>query len=125
MARVVVGKVSEIPPGKRKIIVPFRGKAGIGVFNVNGKFYAVRNICPHKHGPLCTGELTGRFAADTPPSIQGATLSVDDLGEILRCPWHQWTFDIATGQCLVDEALRVATYSVKIEGDDVVVEYDG
>ena len=30
MARVVVGKVSEIPPGKRKIVVPFRGKAGIG-----------------------------------------------------------------------------------------------
>jgi len=125
MARVVVGKVSEIPPGERKIIVPFRGKAGIGVFNVDGKFYAIRNICPHRRGPLCTGELSGRFAADAPPSIQGATLSVDNLGEILRCPWHQWTFDIATGQCLVDETLRVATYPVKVDGDDVVVEYDG
>ena len=124
MARVVVGKVSEIPPGKRKIIVPFRGKAGIGVFNVDGTFYAVRNICPHKRGPLCTGELTGRFAANAPPSIQGVMLSVDGLGEVLRCPWHQWTFDIATGQCLVDETLRVATYPVKIDGDDVVVEYD-
>ena len=105
--------------------MPFRGKAGIGVFNVDGNFYAVRNICPHKRGPLCTGELTGRFAAVAPPSIHGAMLSVDSLGEVLRCPWHQWTFDIATGQCLVDETLRVATYPVKIEGDDVIVEYDG
>jgi len=40
--------------------------------------------------------------------------SVDGLGEVLRCPWHQWTFDIATGQCLVDETLRVATYPVRV-----------
>lgn len=52
-------------------------------------------------------------------------LSVEGLGEILRCPWHQWTFDIATGQCLVEKTLRVATYPVRIDGDDVVVEYDG
>ena len=51
MASVVIGKVDEIPPGERKIVVPFRGRAGIGVFNVNGSFYAIRNICPHKNGP--------------------------------------------------------------------------
>ena len=66
MASVVIGKVDEIPPGERKIVVPFRGRAGIGVFNVNGSFYAVRNICPHKNGPLCTGELSGRVSTDAP-----------------------------------------------------------
>ena len=125
MARVVVSKVWEIPPGERKIVVPFRGRAGIGVFNVGGSFYAVRNICPHKNGPLCTGELSGRVTANAPPSTRGTTLSVDGLGEVLRCPWHQWAFEIATGRCLVDPKLRVATYPVKIDGDDVVVEYEG
>ena len=48
--RVVVGKVAEIPEGGRKLVVPFRGRAGIGVFNVNGTFYALRNICPHNRG---------------------------------------------------------------------------
>ena len=105
-------------------MVPFRGRAGIGVFNVAGKYYVLRNICPHKNGPLCTGELSGWFAADAPPSSRGATLSLDGLGEVLRCPWHQWTFDIATGRCLVNPKLRVATYLVKVEVDDVVVEYD-
>ena len=122
---VVVGKVWEIPPGKRKIVVPFRGRAGIGVFNVGGSFYAVRNICPHKHGPLCTGELSGRVDTDAPPSNQGAFISLEGLGEIVRCPWHQWPFEIATGRCLVAPEVRVATYPVKIRGDDVVVEYEG
>ena len=125
MKRVVVGKISEIPPGNRKIVVPFRGRAGIGVFNVNGAFYAVRNICPHKSGPLCTGELSGRVTANASPSSRDAAISVDGLGEILRCPWHQWTFEIPTGRCLVDPEVRIATYPVKIEGDEVVVEYEG
>lgn len=121
---VVVGKVSEIPPGGRKIVVPFRGRAGIGVFNVNGSYYALRNICPHKHGPLCMGELTGRFIANAPPSTPGAMLTIEDDGEMLRCPWHFWSFEIATGQCLVDPEVRVKTYPVKIDGDDIVIDYD-
>ena len=121
---VVVGKVSEIPPGGRKIVVPFRGRAGIGVFNVNGSYYALRNICPHKHGPLCMGELTGRFIANAPPSTPGVMLTLEDDGEMLRCPWHFWSFEIATGQCLVDPEVRVKTYPVKVDGDDIVIDYD-
>ena len=69
MSGIVVGKTAEIPVGGRKIIVPFRGRAGIGIFNVGGAFYALRNICPHKRGPLCTGEVAGRSSADAPPSV--------------------------------------------------------
>ena len=121
---LIIGKVQEIPPGERKIVVPFRGRAGIGVFNVGGVFYAVRNICPHKHGPLCTGELSGRVTTDSPPSNDGSFISLEGLGEIIRCPWHQWPFEIATGRCLVNSEVRVATYPVKIKGDDVVVKYN-
>ena len=56
--------LSEIPEGGRKLIVPFRGRAGIGVFNVGGTLYALRNICPHNLGPLCTGHVSGRFVAE-------------------------------------------------------------
>lgn len=123
MPPVVIGKVWEIPSGERKIVVPFRGRAGIGVFNVRGQLYAVRNICPHKRGPLCTGELTGRVDAPAPPSAQADGLRIDGDGEILRCPWHQWPFEIASGRCLVDDKLRVKTYPVRVEGEDIVVDY--
>ncbi len=124
MTRVVIAKVWEIPPGERKIVVPFRGRAGIGVFNVNGELYALRNICPHKRGPLCTGELTGRIAAAAPPSGHHAELTVEGDAEVLRCPWHQWPFEIATGLCLVDPKARVKTYPVRVVGNDIVVEFD-
>ena len=124
MTRVVVAKVWEIPPGERKIVVPFRGRAGIGVFNVKGDFFALRNICPHKRGPLCTGERTGRIDASAPPSGHAAGMTIDGDGEILRCPWHQWPFEIATGRCLVDPKARVKTYPVRVVGNDVVVEFD-
>ncbi len=124
MTRVVIAKVWEIPPGDRKIVVPFRGRAGIGVFNVNGDLYALRNICPHKRGPLCTGELTGRVDAAAPPSAYSAELTVEGDGEVLRCPWHQWPFEIATGRCLVDPDVRVKTYKVRIDGNDIVVDLD-
>src|SRR5687767_12649782 len=92
---VVVGRVEGIPPGERKIAVPFRGKAGIGVFNVNGNFYALRNLCPHKSGPLCTGFVSGRMMADLPPSTADeGGLTYADEGEIIRCPWHLWEFEI-------------------------------
>ncbi len=94
------------------------------MFNVGGSFHAVRNICPHKNGPLCTGEITGRPSADAPPSTQAPALSIDGDGELIRCPWHRWPFEISTGRCLVDNAVNVKTYSVKVEGDEVVVEYD-
>ncbi|MDD9987359.1 MAG: Rieske (2Fe-2S) protein [Spirochaetaceae bacterium] len=121
--RVVVGTAAEIPAGERKIVVPFRGRAGIGVFNVGGRFHALRNICPHKLGPLCTGRVSGRPVADRPPSSAGATLTIERDGEILRCPWHNWAFDITDGRCLTDAAVRVKTYPVVVDGDDVVVEY--
>ena len=124
MTVVVIAKVWEIPPGERKNVVPFRGRAGIGVFNVNGDLYALRNICPHKRGPLCTGELTGHIDAAAPPSAGEAELTVEGDGEVLRCPWHQWPFEIATGRCLVDSNVRVKTYPVRIDGNDIIVDLD-
>jgi nitrite reductase/ring-hydroxylating ferredoxin subunit len=125
--RVVVCRTAELLPGERRIVVPFRGRAGIGVFNVNGRFHALRNICPHKSGPLCTGRVTGRIVAGAPPS--GRPLASDDYrivqeGEIIRCPWHLWEFEIATGRCLVDATARVKTYPVAIEDGYVVVYAD-
>ena len=51
MARHVVATVEEIPPGQRKI-VEVAGRS-IGIFNVSGEFFALRNRCPHQGGPLC------------------------------------------------------------------------
>lgn len=105
----VIALVSEIPPGSRKI-VEIAGRS-IGVFNAGGQFYALRNRCPHQGGPLCEGRLSGSVVS----SKAGEYEYVRD-GEILRCPWHGWEFDIKTGQSWFDPAgVHVRTYPVTIE----------
>ncbi|MCC6456134.1 MAG: Rieske (2Fe-2S) protein [Caldilineaceae bacterium] len=109
MPKHVVGTVDEIPPGERKII-EVAGRS-IGVFNVGGEFYALRNTCPHQGGPLCQGRLTGLLMARVPGEY-----SYTHRGQILRCPWHGWEFDVKTGQSWFDPVqTRVRAYPVTVE----------
>jgi 3-phenylpropionate/trans-cinnamate dioxygenase ferredoxin subunit len=112
VARHVVGRVAEIPPGARKIVT-LEGRS-IGVFNVRGTFYALRNACPHQAGPLCRGTITGLLTA-----TDQRTLTLTRDGEIIRCPWHGWEFDLTTGRSVFNpHRLRVRAYPVTVEPDD-------
>ena len=66
------------------------------VFNLGGEFFALNNRCPHRGGSLCEGKLTGLVQSDEPGEYQYIR-----RGEIIRCPWHSWEFDIRTGQVVV------------------------
>ena len=101
--------VGEIPPGGRKII-EVAGRS-IGVFNVGGEFFALRNRCPHQGGPLCEGRLSGFLRSPRPGEYEYSR-----KGEILRCPWHGWEFDVRTGQSWFDpQRTRVRSYEVTVE----------
>ena len=117
MAKHIVARVEEIPPGEHKIVEI--GGRTIGVFNVNGSFYALRNRCPHQGGPLCQGRVTGFLMATKPGGEYGYT----HRGQILRCPWHGWEFDITTGRSIFNpHKMRVKNYEVTVEpvpGEDV------
>ena len=111
MSKHIVATVDEIPVGTHKI-VEINGRS-IGVFNINGEFFALRNRCPHEGGPLCQGTITGLRQADKPGDYR-----YDRAGEIIRCPWHGWEFDIKTGQSWFDpNRVRVRPYPVTIESD--------
>lgn len=112
--RIVVCRADELPVGGRRLVHTPRGT--IGVFNVNGRHRAVKNVCPHARAELCHGPLTGTTEVDD----QGAVRWVRD-GEILRCGWHGWEFDLDTGETLTTPRVRVATYPVHVEGEDVVL----
>ncbi len=114
MARYVVATVDEIPPGGRKV-VEVAGRS-IGVFNVGGEFFALRNRCPHQGGPLCLGRLGGFVTATTPGEYEYSR-----EGEILQCPWHGWEFDIRSGEFLVNPRIRARTYPVTVENDAIYV----
>jgi 3-phenylpropionate/trans-cinnamate dioxygenase ferredoxin subunit len=123
--------VKDLSVGSNKIMT-LEGRS-VGVFNVSGEFYALKNSCPHQGAPLCLGTVTGM----TLPSTPGEYLYGRE-GEILRCPWHGWEFDILTGKsvydphkCLVktydvavekvEEEKTVETYTVKVEEEKIIV----
>jgi len=108
--------ISELPPGARKII-DADGRS-IGVFNVHGEFFALRNVCPHQFAPLCQGKLTGYCE----PSPVGEFHWARE-GEIIRCPWHAWEFDIKTGRSIFDpQKVRTKSYPVTLETPRPAVE---
>jgi nitrite reductase/ring-hydroxylating ferredoxin subunit len=116
MTRHVVAPVSEIPPGGRKLVT-VKGRP-IAIFNIGGEFFGLLNRCPHQGGNLFAGRLTGLLEAPVPGKYVYSR-----QGEILRCPWHGWEFDIRTGQSYCDpERIRARAYAVEVEPGKTVVE---
>ena len=114
MNRHVVGRVEELPPGTVKLISVGHWEAG--VFNCNGTFHALNNLCPHAGAPVCLGEVTGMPVADVDGDLEW-----ERDGEILRCPWHGWEFDITTGKTVTRPLRGVKKFKVAVEDGEVVV----
>jgi nitrite reductase/ring-hydroxylating ferredoxin subunit len=111
---IVVCAASEIPIGGKRIVEA--DGLSIGVFNIAGKFYAIKNVCPHAGAPLCEGHIQ-----TTPRPGEVGKFEPALEGRVLRCPWHGWEFDIVTGKGLYDRTSRVATYPVDVDADGNVV----
>jgi nitrite reductase/ring-hydroxylating ferredoxin subunit len=108
--KVVVGKVCDFEDGGRKI-VDVNGKS-IGIFRVDGEFYALRNRCPHQFGPLCAGTLAPRAVSAGPGDVR-----MDSGPPLLACPWHGWEYDLATGQSFMGPGrgnAPVLSYDVRV-----------
>ena len=74
----------------------------VALFHVDGRFYVTDGVCPHQGGPLGKGALSGC---------------------IVTCPWHGWQFDIRTGQSSLSPNTRQQTYPVKVQGNDILVQF--
>ena len=90
--------VADLPSGEG-VEVTVGGQV-VALFNVNGTFLALAGRCPHGGGPLGRGFVDG-------PQVS--------------CPWHNWTFDVTTGENVARADLKVARYAVKVEDGRVWV----
>ena len=107
MARHVVARAEDLPPGSRKLI-EIEDRL-IGVFNIDGKLYALRSRCPHKGASLCEGTVSRAVTANLPGELEW-----DANTPILRCPWHGWEFDMRNGKSWCEpNSLRVRAYPVE------------
>ena len=116
MAKHVVANAAEIAPGTSKLVT-VSGRE-IGIFNVKGEFFALLNRCPHEGASLCRGRIVGLAVSDEPGHYR-----IERAGEMLRCPWHGWEFDIRTGQSWCDpQTVKVRSYPVAVEPGERIVK---
>jgi nitrite reductase/ring-hydroxylating ferredoxin subunit len=107
--RYEVCPASELPPGDR-IITDLDGDS-VGVFNVDGEYHALKNVCPHQRAPLCEGKVTGTVSASEPGEE-----SWERDGQVLRCPWHGWEFDITDGKSVFNpHRVKARSYEATTE----------
>ena len=99
MVKEITVKASDIPRGERKIIDV--DGISIAVFSIADKFYAIDSACPHQGGPLGNGEL-----------VDGATIV---------CPFHAWSFDVKTGINTKFDSIKIKSFPVKVDGDEIKI----
>lgn len=114
MSRHVVAAVRDLPPGSRKLVT-VKGRP-IAIFNIEGELFGILNRCPHQGGSLCEGRLIGLVESNEPGEYRFSR-----QGEILRCPWHGWEFDLRTGRSRCEpDRIQVKSYAVAVEhGQDL------
>ena len=116
MTKHVVATVGEIAPNSCKIVA-VQGRE-IGVFFVEGEYFALFNRCPHEGAALCRGRLFAAMESDRPGEYRlGAGMMM------LRCPWHGWEYDIRTGQSWCEpKSVKARTYDVSIEPGETLAK---
>ncbi len=93
-----VAQLSEVTPGNCRAVEV--GDKTLALYNVDGTILATDNTCLHQGGPLGEGILEG---------------------DVVTCPWHMWEYNVRTGEKVDNPELKVATYEVRVEGDDILV----
>src|SRR5262245_12149282 len=99
MPRVRVAAAVDVPAGAG-LVVEASGHA-LALFNVDGAYHAVDNLCPHRGGPLGEGDLDGA---------------------LVSCPWHAWRWDVTTGANANNPALKMACFPVTVDRGAIFVD---
>ena len=96
---VSVGSVNDFTPGQGRMVT-VNGRH-VALFRLGDEFFAIDNLCLHKAGPLCDGEIDGK--------------------DVVTCPWHGWSYAIRTGALVQDPRVGVSKHDVRIDGEQISV----
>jgi nitrite reductase (NADH) small subunit/3-phenylpropionate/trans-cinnamate dioxygenase ferredoxin subunit len=95
---VTVAKVGAIPVGEGETFTV--GERLVAVFNQDGEYFAINDLCPHMGASLAAGSLEDG---------------------VVTCPWHAWRFKICDGTWCDSPKIKTDSYEVRIAGDEIQV----
>ena len=93
MTRVRIIEVDKAPATGKGARVRSQDGRYWALFNVNGEFHLCEDRCPHMDAPIHDGTI-----------VRG----------VVTCMWHMWQFDIASGECLISDNIRLSKFPVEV-----------
>lgn len=121
MTRIEVASVEDLDNGDR-ILVETEDDQSIGVFNIDGEYFALQNRCLHRDGPVCRGDIDGKLRSEWEKPGEPENRKYDFDTPTITCPLHGWEYEVATGKHVGDESYQLNTYDVVVDGDKIFLE---
>ncbi len=114
-----VGRADEFNEGERRVVVC--GEKEIGVFKVDGEFYAWHNRCGHLGGPVCQGRVLKRVLEPLADDKTSYSFQFDESETHIICPWHGYEFSIKTGLHPGNSRFRLHKADIEVRDGDIYV----
>lgn len=102
-----VGNVSDFPENSGACIKYKTKQIAVYNFVRKNKWYACQNLCPHKMEMVLSLGMIG---------------DKDGIAKV-ACPMHKKNFSLEDGNQIGGDALKIATYPVKIEDENVYIGF--
>ncbi len=119
MPEYSVGKLADFAEGERRVVTC--GEAEIGVFRLDGQFYAWHNWCAHLGGPVCQGRIMRKVLEPVDAEGRVRTLEYDPAEMHIVCPWHGYEYSIKTGRHPGHPHLRLKKATVRLRDGEIYV----
>jgi nitrite reductase/ring-hydroxylating ferredoxin subunit len=116
---VVICPVAELEDGQPLLVEV--GGLELGIIKYGELVVAYENRCAHQGGPVCTGDVVGKYEQLLNPdgTVAGERFSTEEIH--LVCPWHGWEYDLRTGVNVADPRFRLRGFRTSVREGQVVV----
>ena len=119
MREVNIGAAADFADPGRKII-GFEGFE-VGVFRLDGEFFAYLNLCPHMGGPACQGKMIAKVEEIIAEDRTSKGMAFSKTRMHVVCPWHGYEFDIRTGVHPGNARMRLRKINVAVADGEVII----
>jgi nitrite reductase (NADH) small subunit len=119
MVEYSAGKVTDYADADRRVVLC--GEFEVGVFRVDGEFFAWHNRCAHRAGPVCQGRIMQRVLEPVADDKTTREQQYDPSEINIICPWHGYEYSIKTGFHQGNSRIRLRKAELTIRDGEIYV----
>jgi nitrite reductase (NADH) small subunit len=120
MPEYFAGKVTDYADGDRKVVDC--ADSEVGIFRIDGEFFAWHNRCAHRAGPVCQGRIMKRVIEPVAEDRTIRSQQYDPSETHIICPWHGYEYSIKTGFHQGNHRIRLRKAEIAIRDDEIYVQ---